>query len=70
MNKCIQHRAGRVPTFLSSRPNRVYPPSHPQASYPPLVPGRGGGGGAGAYLLAGVEVGGPNSDEGTDTAVL
>jgi hypothetical protein len=38
-----KHGVDRVPGFLSSRSNRLLPPSHPQVSValPPLVP-RGG----------------------------
>jgi len=47
--------------FLQS--SELGPPPHPQPSVsPPLVPG-------GTHSLAGERVGGPKSDEGTDTAV-
>jgi hypothetical protein len=51
------HRVYRVPGFLSSRPNWLPPPIHPQASIafsppPPLVPG------GGTHSLAGEGTGG------------
>jgi hypothetical protein len=58
------HRVDRVPGFPSSRPNRVRSPPHPQASVAPLWFVGGGD------TLAGEGVGGPHSDEGTDTVVL
>ncbi len=64
MTEPLSHRVDRGPGFLSSRPNWVRPPPYPQASVaPPLVTG-------GTHSLAEEEVGGPNSDEGTDTVVL
>jgi hypothetical protein len=54
------------PQCLSPRPNwDPFTPPHPQASVPlpPLVP-------EGTHLLSVEGVGGPNSDEGTDTVVL
>jgi hypothetical protein len=58
------HRVGRVPSFLSSRPNWVRPPSHPQASVAPPLWLRGG-----HTRLRERGLGGPNSDEGTDALV-
>jgi hypothetical protein len=68
LQKPVNHRVDRVPGFLSNRSNWVCPPPHPQANAvppPSLVPGGGGG-----YSLAGELLGGPNSDEGTDTEEL
>jgi hypothetical protein len=59
------HRAFKVPKFLSSRPNWVPPPPHPQARVAPPLWVQGGD-----ILLAGKGVGGPNSAEGTDTLVI
>ncbi len=36
------HRVNRMPGFLSSRPNRIPPPPHPQASIAPLLWVQGG----------------------------
>ncbi len=49
--------------FSSILPIGTSPPLHQQASMPPLGPW-------GTHSLAGEGVGGPNSDEGTDTVVL
>jgi hypothetical protein len=38
-----QSRQDRVPGFLSSRPNWLPPPPHPQASVAPAFGSRGGG---------------------------
>jgi hypothetical protein len=52
-------------SLQSSELGPTPPPPHPQASVsPPLVPG------GGTHSLAGEGVGGPNSDEGTDTVVF
>ncbi len=56
-----------MPGFLSSRPNWVLPPPHPQASVAPPSPFGSNGGNT---LVAGERVGVPNSDEGTYTLVL
>jgi hypothetical protein len=41
----LKHRVDKVPGFLSSRPNWVHPPPHPQSSVaPPPPPWLGGGG--------------------------
>ncbi len=53
------HRVDRVLSFFSSRRSWDY------TNPPPLV-----GGGGGTRALAGEGMGGPNSDEGTDTMVL
>jgi hypothetical protein len=57
-----RHRVDRVSRFLFSRPNWVRPLPHPQASVSPLWFGGGG-----VHSLAGEGVGGPKSDERTDT---
>ncbi len=56
----------RVLSFFSSRPNWDSPTPSPggECPPPPLVPGEGD------TLTAGEGVGGPNSDEETDTLVL
>jgi hypothetical protein len=56
-------RVYRVPGFPSSRPNWVRPPSPAGECCPPLIPG-------GTHSLTGEGVGGPSSDEGTDTVVF
>jgi hypothetical protein len=60
------HRVDRVTGFLSSRPNRLHPAPHPQASVasPPPFGSKGG-----THLLAGEGTVGANSDEGTDALV-
>jgi hypothetical protein len=62
----------RVPGFLSSRPNWLPLPSYPQISGcpPPLWFLGEVGGGGNTCLRKREGVGGPNSDEGTDTVVL
>ncbi len=65
MYEASLQRVDRVPGFLSSRPNWFSPPPHPQASV--AFPFDTGGG---THSLTGEGVGGPNSDEGTDTVVL
>ncbi len=57
-----QHKVDRVLSFFSSRPNWD-PLTRRQECPPPLVTG-------GGTLAYGEEVGGPNSDEGTDTMEL
>ncbi len=58
----FNHRVYRVPCFLSSRPNWLPPPPHPQLSVaPPLVPM------GGTHSLAGEGAGIANSDELTGT---
>ncbi len=55
-----------MPGFLSSQPNWLPPPPHPQASVAPLLVPEGG-----QHQLGGDEgAGGANSNEGTDTLVL
>ncbi len=80
LKQCIY--TNRVLGFLSSRPNWVLAPPHPQASAPPFG-SRGGHtrlrsaptpplvpGGGGAHSLAGERAGEANSDEVTDTLAL
>jgi hypothetical protein len=55
----------RVPGFLSSRPNWVPTPPHQQEIVAPPIGSKGG-----THSPAGKGVGGPNSDDGTDTVVL
>jgi hypothetical protein len=65
--KSLRHRVDRVLGFFSSRPNWDLPPiPSPAGEY---VPPFGSGGGE-THSLTGEGVGGPNSDEGTDTVVL
>ena len=59
----------RVPDFLSSRMNWVPPLPLSQASVSPQASGMWVGGGA-THSLAGKGVGGPNSDDWTETLVL
>ncbi len=61
-----RHRVDRVLIFFSSRPNRESPTLSTAGE---CVPPSFGSGGC-THLLAGKGVGGPNSDEGTDTVVL
>jgi hypothetical protein len=60
-----KNRVDRVPGFLSSRPKLGTPASAAGECGPPPLCFRGG-----THSLAGEGVGGPNSDEGTDTVVL
>jgi hypothetical protein len=55
-----------MPGFLSSRSNWVPPIPYPQDGVAPLPLGPRGE----TLSLAGEKVGGPNSDDGTDTLVL
>jgi hypothetical protein len=59
-----RHRADRVLSFYSNRPNRDSPPPRTQAGVY-LPPGLGGG-----TLAGGREGGGSKFDEGADTVVL
>jgi hypothetical protein len=60
------HRVGRVPGFLSSRPNWLPPPPHSHVSVAPLPLVLGGG----THSLAGEGAGEQiHSDDGTDTLV-
>jgi hypothetical protein len=61
---CI-HRVDRVLGIFSSRPNWDSP--NPLTRRRVGSPSFGSGGGRGTHSLAGEGVGGPNSDEGTDT---
>ena len=63
----VDRREYSVVGFLSSRPNWVPPPPCPQASITPPTPF---GSKKRDTLACGGGVGGPNSDEGTDTLVL
>jgi hypothetical protein len=57
-------RVDRVTGFLSSLLNWVRPPPHPLANVSPLWLRRR------AHSLTGEGVGGPNSDEGSDTVLF
>ncbi len=64
----VDHKVDRVLGFSSSRPNWDPPPPQPAGEFgspppPPWVPG------GGTHLLGGQGLGGPNTDEGTDTLV-
>jgi hypothetical protein len=61
----LKHRVYRVPGFLSSRPNWVPHPLTRKGVFFPTFPFV-----SGDTLAGGEGVGGPNSDEGTDTLVL
>jgi hypothetical protein len=61
------NRVDRVPGFLSSRPNWLRPPPHPQGSVAPPLPLWSGGAGEHAGGRGGRVA---NSDEGTDTLLL
>ncbi len=60
----LGYRIDRVVGFFSSRPNRDHPipsPAGDCVTTPFMVSGEG------THSLAGERLGGPNSDEGTDT---
>jgi hypothetical protein len=63
----LSHRVDRVLRVLSSRWNWVSPTPSPACEC--VLPSYGWGGG-GSHPLGGEGVGGPNSDEGTDTVLL